>query len=276
VADRGARNLLSLLLQHDPRARPPMARVLSHPYITGRAARRLPGEPALFDVFVSYRVASDRLVAEALHRVLSAAGLRVWLDSKCLQPGQSWEEGFAQGLALSSVFLPVLSRGAVNHASIPRQSFAALTPASPCDNVLLEHMLAAEMQARGLIRAVYPLFVGDLDSESCTYSNYFASGCHPAAAGAVVVTAAAVKLAEHLDRLGLGTPILDAASLSVASLLERATKSQGAFLEGDAERALALEGVLRDAKKIFAGDEAAPGDGEGGGDDGGGAAAKGT
>ena len=42
------------------------------------------------------------------------------------------------------------------------------------------------------------------------------------------------------------------------------------------ERAALHEGVLRDAKKIFAGDEAAPGDGEGGGDDGGGAAAKGT
>ena len=37
------------------------------------------------DVFLSYRVASDRDRVEALYNQLTAAGLRVWWDQKCLK-----------------------------------------------------------------------------------------------------------------------------------------------------------------------------------------------
>lgn len=50
--------------------------------------KRLPTWVAVskpFDVFISYRVASDRDRVEALYKELTAAGLRVWWDQKCLK-----------------------------------------------------------------------------------------------------------------------------------------------------------------------------------------------
>ena len=124
VPDRTARNLLSLLLHRSPNSRPQIAQVLQHPFLTGKEALRLPGEEAAFDVFISYRVASDRALAENLFNVLTAAGARVWFDVKCLQPGESWEDGFCSGLAQSSIFIPILSRGAI-------KNFSQLSPTSP-------------------------------------------------------------------------------------------------------------------------------------------------
>lgn len=93
ISDLTARNLISQLLTRDPHRRPNMSAVLAHPFLSGNKAPRLPGESAEFDVFISYRVASDSNNAVELFTLLSQAGLKVWLDQKCLQPGVSWEEG---------------------------------------------------------------------------------------------------------------------------------------------------------------------------------------
>ena len=52
------------------------------------------GEKATFDVFLSYRVASDYKHCAALYEVLTNSGLTVWWDKMCLKPGEPWEEGF--------------------------------------------------------------------------------------------------------------------------------------------------------------------------------------
>jgi hypothetical protein len=57
--------------------------------------------------------------------------------------------GFCNGLAKSCIFLPILSRGAINDVNNSRSNFTALTASSNCDNVLLEHRLALELQQRG-------------------------------------------------------------------------------------------------------------------------------
>jgi hypothetical protein len=41
-----------------------------------------------YDVFLSYRVASDAILAERLNDKLTARGVRVWWDQKCLPQGQ--------------------------------------------------------------------------------------------------------------------------------------------------------------------------------------------
>ena len=95
-----ARNLASLLLQKDPLKRPPMSRVLQHPFLTGKSMIRGEGDEAEFDVFVSYRVHSDKELALTLYHRLTGLGLRVWLDSISLEPGLKWEDGFCRGLGI--------------------------------------------------------------------------------------------------------------------------------------------------------------------------------
>ena len=61
-----------------------------------------------------------------------------------MEPGQSWEDGFCDGLLKSRIFLPILSRGAINHPDKSWQNFSQLTADSNCDNVLLEHLLSLD------------------------------------------------------------------------------------------------------------------------------------
>ena len=105
-------------------------------------------------MFISYRCNADLDIAEALYNALTARGVTVWWDKKCLLPGEDWEENFCRGLVKSRVFLPLYSRNAINHPTYARQSFALLTPNSNCDNMFLEQRLALELRDRGLIEKV--------------------------------------------------------------------------------------------------------------------------
>lgn len=159
-------NLLSRLLSKDPKLRPDPSRVLSHPFLTGgNRPVRMVGEDTQFDVFISYRVKSDKDAAEAIYDVLTEAGLKVWWDAKCLEKGKLWEAGFCDGMVSSAVFLPLLSKDAVNSDSVSWQNFSKLEKGSRCDNVFLEHRLALELKEMGLIEAVYPVFLGEVQTK---------------------------------------------------------------------------------------------------------------
>jgi hypothetical protein len=205
VGDRLARHLVSQLLSRDPARRPSAKRVLAHPFLTGRAATRLEGDAAEFDVFISYRVAADSWLAEQLYERLTAAecGLRVWWDKECLEGGMPWEEGFCKGLVKSRVFVPLLSRGAC-------AALDHLGAASPCDNLLLEHRLALELHERGLTERVFPLFLGDLDAAGLRHGRYTFTGptaCHPLDVADVAVEAVEGRLLSILEQEGLGLPL---------------------------------------------------------------------
>ena len=76
IPDAYARNLVSQLLSADPARRPSIPHVLAHPFLTGKAATRLQGDAAEFDVFISYHVASDAWLAELLYAHLTAQQVR--------------------------------------------------------------------------------------------------------------------------------------------------------------------------------------------------------
>ena len=63
-------------------------------------------------------------------------------------------KGFCRGLVSSRTFVCLLSRGAINSPTEPRQNFGALTTDSACDNVLLEQQLALELGQLGLVEKV--------------------------------------------------------------------------------------------------------------------------
>jgi hypothetical protein len=247
VPDVLARNLLGQLLHKDPTKRPSLARALQHPFFTGQKSTRLLGDVAEWDVFISYRVASDAKIAEALHTELTSLGLRVYWDKVCLLPGQEWRDGFFDGLVKSRLFLPIISRGAIKTVDSSNQpvwgNWETLTPSSGCDNVLLEHRAALECRDRGLLEAVFPLFVGD-ETAPGSRGPYFGGGCAPKPAD-VSVASVEAELISQLDRAGLGTPYVD--NVTAHTVFSRITGFQAAFIENDviASLKLACENVVK-------------------------------
>lgn len=91
---------------------------------------------------------------------------------------------------------------------------------------------------RGLIVNIYPVMIGDMKpGNDKIYGNYFKDGCHPSfGANEVFVKSNQSALEGHLDRLGLGTPMLE--DLSVSKTLKEITKHQGLFVEGSVRNCL--------------------------------------
>jgi len=223
IADNLARNLVSQLLHKDPTKRPDTKHVLTHPFLTGRVSGRLPGDEPDFHVFLSYRVAADKDLVEAIYTKLTSMNLRVFWDKTCLAAGKNWEEGFATGLCGSSIFVPVISRAAL------KSSYESLQVDSNVDNVLLEHRLACELSERELITHIYPIFVGDIDS-SGQYDYYFSSDAKPNAPDITVLKLEATVM-DHLDRLGLGLPLIP--NITVKGIVDRINKNNGGFVQGN-------------------------------------------
>lgn len=239
-----ARNLLSQMLQKDSTRRPSLTRVLAHPFLSTRPYTRLQGEPPLFDIFLSYRVASDSSHVEEIYNALCSEGLRVWWDKKCLLPGKDWKEGFISGLMSSRFFVCILSRGAVNHSTKSWQNFSHLTGSSACDNVLLEHLLALELRALGLLEGIFPVMIGDYNAASDTYSNFFTDKCCPICPN-VTVQSVMADLSTHMENECLGSPVLQ--SHDVKTAVDEILRCQGALVEGPRGTAFdtALQGIFR-------------------------------
>mmetsp|Transcript_4050 Transcript_4050/g.5675 ORF Transcript_4050/g.5675 Transcript_4050/m.5675 type:complete len:256 (+) Transcript_4050:991-1758(+) len=215
------------------------------------------GEVAVYDVFMSYRVQSDLKHAEILYSKLTGAGLKVWWDKKCLKPGVPWNEGFCDGMVQSLVFLPLLSRDAINHPSVDKQNFSHLTRSSNCDNVLLEHRLAMELVERGIITNICPVLIGDFvdDESGGSYSDYFTSGCHPKLFDAVIVDSVEHALQDQLNRLCFGTPLLDNQTVQV--VLDCIVKNQGCLIDGPYDTAFdpVITDVIQMGRQKRSGDE---------------------
>lgn len=226
------RDLIYQLLSRNPTKRPDMPHILAHPFVTGFASScRLVSEKAEYDIFLSYRVASDKDIAEALYLKLSELGFRVWWDKESLEYGKNWEVSFIQGLARSDHFMPILSRGAINSED-KWQNFSQLEPDSPCDNVLLEHRLALELHRRGQLGNIYPVLVGDRGTDAA-YSEYTFKGqnsCHPSFTDSVCVQSVEEKAIHYISDMGMGCPY--DLGKTVDSVLADITKFQGFKLKG--------------------------------------------
>ena len=223
ISDTAARNLVSQLLHKDPLKRPDTKHILTHPFLTGRVAGRLPGDDPEYDVFLSYRVATDKDLVETMYNKLTMMGLRVFWDKICLEAGKDWEEGFAVGLCGSGIFVPVISRGAL------KSRYESLHAESNVDNVLLEHRLALELNALDLVTHIYPIYVGDVDGTG-NYGYYFSSDAVPNAPDITVVKLEAAAISQ-LDRLGLGLPLIP--NITVKGIVDRINKSNGGFVQGN-------------------------------------------
>jgi len=198
--------------------------------LTLAAIRALRSRWTRVSIFISYRVDSDQQLVRALHQKLTALGLCVWFDEKCLKPGESWEEGFAKGLLGSKIFVPVLSRDGL-------APFAQLQEDSDADNVLLEHLLALEQHKRQRMHAIFPVFVGACDSQGI-HGHFFKQGGMPACTEAPV-QAVDAKACKHLARQhGASDGTLLVEECSPRGVLTQLIKYQGDFVIGERDPAL--------------------------------------
>jgi hypothetical protein len=196
VVDPLARNLLSQMLQKDPRRRPTLMKILAHPFIaaskkaaagqsnvasagtaasswkitTAAGGGNSTEEKKAFDVFLSYRRNVDFEHAEIMYKLLTAKGLKVWWDekeipSKYHQHGQStaerWNELCIDGLMKSRAFIVLLSPQAVNHPEKVDQNFSMQVEDSIPDIMLIQQRLALELRSLKLLSKVFPVMIGD-------------------------------------------------------------------------------------------------------------------
>lgn len=169
----------------------------------GEVTGRLAEEEAKWDVFLSYRVASDWEVAERVHAALTSQGFRVFLDKICLEPGKSWEEGFVDALCSSSVYLVILTWAALFGSDASRADLSKLRSSSPGDNLLLELQMALALQDAGMLRSIHSLRLlrsdreGGGEGEGGFLDGFGAEG------GREEVDAVTVKVESHLKRQGI-------------------------------------------------------------------------
>jgi hypothetical protein len=122
-----------------------------------------------YHVFISYRVDTDKDLAEMLCRKLETESVpmrdetrlnvKVFWDAKDIQDGSNWKQTFLQALQHSCLFLPIVSEAAL-------EPMKRIMPQdSKPDNVLLEYEVAMKLQKAKLI-AVLPLLVGRRNKEN--------------------------------------------------------------------------------------------------------------
>jgi hypothetical protein len=173
-------------------------------------------------LFLSYRVNADKHLAETLHDKLRAEHVDVWWDGRCLPDGQSWEEGFVDGLCTSDIFVPIMSKAALAPC-------ANLMTSSRCDNVILEYQVALDLKSRKQLRAIFPVLVGEA---SPMYRNFFEVGGAPRCIDEVVHSIDN-KLCHHLQRLGKGKPYLSKRDRTVHKTLGQILECQGIMFTGE-------------------------------------------
>jgi serine/threonine protein kinase len=204
---------------------------------------------AEFDVFVSYRDDSDRELARLIYETLTVDGWKVWLDKNCIGPTVNWRTAFMTGVMASAIIVCILSKGAINHSisanptqeeqdDVKKRSFPSLTAESECDNVLLEQRLAGEFAQKDWCR-IYPLFVGNKDTSTGEYSDFFLDGSYPNSEQmktmkATVVMNVEMELQDFFNAKNLK---ISQPNLSVARILRNITDCNGKKIVGNFEAA---------------------------------------
>ena len=227
-----ARNLLSRMLSKSPATRPSIPAILDHPFVSGKDSVRMVGDPFLYDVFISYRVAADAEHAKNLHQRLSDHGLNVFWDKVCLKDGKPWETGFCEGLVNSRVFVALISEDAVAHPTNDRSCFSRLSATSACDNVLLEHQFALELEELGMLEYIYPVMIGKRVGGRYDRFNMSSYGALPN----VSVQDVQKKLTEHMSKQALGSPLQ--LERTVTATVKGILAHQGGFVEGEYNNAI--------------------------------------
>jgi hypothetical protein len=91
---------------------------------------------------------------------------KVYLDKIQICDGQRFDLNFANGLASSKVFAPVMTGSCL-------RSFVELAQADIEDFVLTEWPMALELQQRGVVKAIFPIIIGEQGTDGRFAQDFF-------------------------------------------------------------------------------------------------------
>jgi hypothetical protein len=208
-----------------------------------------------FDVFISFRRESDYSHAELIVTLLREVGLKVWWTDCYSDEGHASDDevvsSYSAGIKKCSIFLAIISQGAINDKDDWDHNFFTLQSNSKKDQLLFEYLVALELQQRGIIKAIYPVLIGNVkqyeDRDSTdggivsVYGNYFKDHCHPEVRDDVTVSSVVGATETYLDMNGFGTALLVDCSVqtTLCSLLENTgCEVEGPVDEGPFDRVI--------------------------------------
>jgi len=104
------------------------------------------------DVFLSYRVVTEKKVADKLALLLdgfnktNGSKVRTFLDSNCLLDGSNWEKNFLSALHHSTLIVLIISEAGLDLSSASNSEFTKIQRADhEQDNCLLEYEYALDL-----------------------------------------------------------------------------------------------------------------------------------
>ena len=162
IKDPLARNLLSQILRKEPLQRLSLARILSHPFLSGHEAIRLPEQPAEFDVYVVYNHSRYRsLVSQFKIHLQESAGLSVFsAEADTVEAAETKDSGPPPPLGMFKCRAVVCVLCPDDIASLcPTGESLQLDTAS--QRLLLECKLAVELRDALLVESILCVTVGD-------------------------------------------------------------------------------------------------------------------
>lgn len=75
----------------------------------------LPTAVVEYDVFISYRDASERELTQRFYDRLTSDGWKVWFDKVSIVKTVNWRKAFMIGVMKSKMIVIILSTGAIKH-----------------------------------------------------------------------------------------------------------------------------------------------------------------
>eukprot|EP01046_Picozoa_sp_COSAG06_P048050 COSAG06_NODE_7106_length_2631_cov_32.515798_1_plen_796_part_10 len=215
------------------------------------------GDDSAFGLFISYRVWCDKEFAEAFYRAASACQLRpgrenrlkVYLDKVRIVDGKRFDVNFAKGLANSTVFSPLVSASCL-------KNFVELGQEDKEDFVLAEWIMALELESRGIVKAIFPIVMGEQGQDGKYSQTFFeglrdsrvtwpaSDGFHDAGSGAIPDIVSAKSTAKAREFLSmLDPPVELRQQLTVDAVVKKILTFQAILLHFENDSIDAVDGI---------------------------------
>lgn len=197
-----------------------------------------------FGLFISYRVWCDKEFAEALFTATSKCQLqpgrehriKVYLDKVCIVDGQPFDVNFAKALGNSTVFSPLVSANCL-------KNFVELGKTDKEDFVLAEWIMALELQKQGVVKAIFPIVMGEQTKDGKYSQTFFeclrdsrvswpaSDGFHDAGSGVIPDVISVKSTTKAREFLGmLDPPVTLSEEMTVNAIVKKILTFQAVLL----------------------------------------------
>jgi hypothetical protein len=177
--------------------------------------------------------------------------MRVYLDKVRIVDGQRFDENFAKGLANSTVFAPLVSASCL-------KNFVELDQEDKEDFVLAEWIMALELHSRGIVKAIFPIVMGEQGEDGKYSQTFFAEvrdgrvswpasdGFYSAGSGTISDVASAKSTAKAREFLSmLDPPVELSEELTVDAIVKKILTFQAILLHFENDSIESADGMAQ-------------------------------